>query len=136
MPDVRTRSALHAILLMAALGITTLAPASSAAAAQAAGAWKLQVDWPDGRADVILTVTEKDGALTATWAGPRGTLPADAVSIADGVLTFVLQVKDQDGNPLELRFEGRIAGERIDGHLAMPRGRAIKVTGQRQGSMR
>jgi hypothetical protein len=36
------------------------------------GDWKLQVEWPSGRADVVLTVTEKDGVLAATWTGLKG----------------------------------------------------------------
>jgi hypothetical protein len=64
--------------------------------------------------------------------GPQGLLTAVDVTFSDAVLRFVLQPQDQNGKPVKLHFEGRVAKGKIDGHLLTPRGARIKVTGERK----
>jgi hypothetical protein len=135
-PDRRWRARLSLAMFLGTAVLTAdaavLGSQAAASSSDPVGDWKLQVEWPSGRADVVLTVTEKDGVLAATWTGPQGQLTADAVTFSDAVLRFALQPQDQNGNPVKLRFEGRIAKGKIDGHLLTPRGGSIKVTGERK----
>lgn len=125
-PERRWWALLSLATFLGTAGLTASSPD------QPVGDWKLRVNWPSGPADVVLTVAEKDGALTATWTGPRGRLTAADVTFADAVLRFVLEPQDQNGSRVKLRFEGRVADGKIDGYLLPPRGARIKVTGKRK----
>ncbi len=94
------------------------------------GEWALEVVWPQRTASVLLTVQTKDG-LAVTWTGPQGQLSGRDVALADGLLTFVLVVEDQNARDVELRFEGRAAGETLTGTLLMPNQRELNVVGRR-----
>lgn len=104
---------------------------ASAAQNSPVGVWKLQVQWIGGPADVTLTVNQIGNELYAAWEGPRGKLAVREVAFEDDVLSFVLPVQDQNGASVELRFEGTIDGDAIDGKILLRNGTEIDVDGRR-----
>lgn len=95
------------------------------------GAWKLQVEWIGGPAEVTLTVSQVGSEFFATWEGPRGKLAVRDVAFAGDVLSFAIPVQDQNGAPVELRFEGTVDGDRIDGKILLRNGTEIEADGER-----
>jgi hypothetical protein len=117
----------------AAVLILILATGPSVAAAQAdpTGVWELEVSWPRGSASVILAVEAAD-TLHVTWTGPQGQLTGRGGVFKEGILTFALSVEDQNGQQVELRFEGRMAEDTLTGRLRLPNGRDIAVSGRKK----
>ena len=108
--------------------------ASTASAQVAASEWRLDVAWPGEAAAVDLTVAPSGDSLLVVWAGRVGQLIGQRARLAEGLLTFVLEVEDQDGERAELHFEVRIEGPVMSGRLWTPSGRTIAVRGQRKPS--
>lgn len=118
---------------LAAPSLVVLLLLGSAAAVQNTplGLWKLQVEWIGGAAEVTLTVSQVGSQLYAAWEGPRGKLAVRDVAFEKDVLSFVLPVQDQNGAPVELRFEGAIDGDAIDGKILLRNGTEINADGRR-----
>ncbi len=91
----------------------------------------MQAEWVNGTSAVSVVVTEVDGDLAVAWEGRQGKLDGKEVAFADGVLSFTLEVENQNSESIDLRFEGVIKGDRIDGKLVLPNGAEMKVDGRR-----
>jgi hypothetical protein len=98
------------------------------------GLWKLQVQWVSGAAEVALTVSQVGSELFASWEGPRGKLVLHDVAFEDDVLSFGIPVQDQSGTAVELRFEGTVSGDLIDGKILLRNGTEIEADGRRDGA--
>ena len=96
------------------------------------GGWDLRVEWPGRTTEVVLTVQRIEGELVASWRGPQGEIEACSVEFVEDVLSFVLSVESQEGTEIEVRYEGRVEGEKILGTIFTPSGREIKAHGRRR----
>jgi hypothetical protein len=97
------------------------------------GRWTLHAEWPNRPSGVTLTVARDGDALVATWEGRQGTLEGKEVAFAGDTLTFNLEVEQQNRQPITLRFEGKIAGDRMTGVIRLPQGMEIPASGNRAG---
>jgi hypothetical protein len=118
--------------IAAALFGLVLAVGTVRAAEDPLGQWDLNVEWPQAAAKVLLTVERVDGALKVTWAGPRGSLEGKSPAFANDVLTFAIEVANQGGEHVDLRYEGHIKGSEITGKLVTPTGKEIGASGSRR----
>lgn len=128
-----TSSRIHTWLAAVVLSLAAGLPGFALSAPQAVGVWEISVEWPQGATEVTLTVAESpDSGFSATWDGPRGRLVAESVFSDGSELSFVIEVENQAGESVELRFEGRLSGDELSGRLLAPGGREIAAHGQRR----
>jgi len=128
-PTLR-RSIVAAIIVLAVCTAAAWSPTQSPPQS-ALGHWSMQAEWVNGTSAVSVVVTEVDGDLAVAWEGRQGKLDGKEVAFADGVLSFTLEVESQNSESIDLRFEGVIKGDRIDGKLVLPNGAEMKVDGRR-----
>jgi hypothetical protein len=134
-------------ILAAGLASTSIyflagAPGHAAAAAEKSdaapflGRWDLTLHGPDKEYASWLDVEEKDGQLTAEmvsrWGNAR---PLPKVEVAKGELTFV-SPKEEEANPSDLVFRGRVIGEKLSGTLNGPDGKTWQWVGVRAPALR
>jgi hypothetical protein len=115
------------LVLAAALIVLPVATAQDSVE----GRWAMHVAWPNRPAEVTLTVSNAQGELVVLWEGLQGVLEGHEAAYADGVLSFSLRVEEQGDRAIELRFEGHVDGDHMEGKLVLPRGREIPARGER-----
>ena len=128
------RSAFRAILPLAILAAITLAPSAPAqeSAPPIVGRWDLRVQGKDAVYPSWLEVTlSGNRTLVGRFVGRVGSArPISRVYDAGGKVTFAIPPQ-WDRDTADLRFEGRLDGERLSGTITLPSGESDAFTGTR-----
>ena len=108
-----------------------LTPAALAADnAAVKGTWKLSMDIQGQPVEVTLEIKEAEGgALSGTWASPRGTDTLSDVKWDGTELSFKRTVNRQ-GQDFTIQHTAKVTGDTIDGKMVMPQ-RELPFTGKR-----
>ena len=108
-----------------------LTPAALAADnAAVKGTWKVSMEIQGQPVEVTLEIKEAEGgALTGTWAGPRGTDTLSDVKWDGTELSFRRTVNRQ-GQEFTVQHTAKVTGDTIEGKMVMPQ-RELPFTGKR-----
>jgi Domain of Unknown Function (DUF1080) len=132
------RIALGAALMLAAAGYSrTLAQSQASATEPLLGRWDLVVQQGAETAPSWLEV-ERSGTsrLVGSFVGSGGSArPIAKIEFTDGTFTFVIPPQ-WDRDPRDIRFEGRLDGDRITGTTTNGDGSKATWTGTRAPSLR
>lgn len=87
----------------------------AAPAADVSGAWEMSFAAPWGDVDMVLDLTPQEGRLRgfATWGTRRVMLEGGRVR--DDQVSFVIMAGDGVTHSIEMRFQGRVRGDRMEG---------------------
>jgi endoglucanase len=106
----------------------SLVPAAGAEAPPV-GDWEMATEFGGRQVTSTMSIVRQDnGTLRGTWSSNFGESQLEELSFRDGTLRFVRRVRFQD-RQFEMRFEGRLEGERIVGKFTTSRGETA-VTGK------
>ena len=125
-----------ALMLTAVGGSTTLAQSRSASDALL-GRWDLVVERGAQSSPSWLEV-ERSGTATLVgqFVGSGGSArPIAKIEFADGTFRFAIPPQ-WDDNPNDIKFEGRLEGDRITGSMTMGDGQTVTWSGTRAPSLR
>ena len=123
-----------ALLLIACLALITVGCASGGggkapAAPPIVGTWNLVLETPMGKQEPTFIVTQTDGVLSGKFSSPQGELEIPAITEADGVVTFDMNI-EAAGQELLLKFSGTVDGDTMTGKFGSDFG-DMPVTGTR-----
>ncbi len=97
------------LIFMAAL----LALAATAAAADATGKWKGNLETDDGSRELTFDLKADGGKLTGTVAGLLDrSLDVDEGKVEGAIITFSV-ISEWDGNAVKLVYRGELSGDEI-----------------------
>lgn len=97
------------LIFMAAL----LALAATAAAADATGKWRGNLETDDGSRELTFDLKADGGKLTGTVAGLLDrSLDVDEGKVEGAIITFSV-ISEWDGNAVKLVYRGELAGDEI-----------------------
>jgi hypothetical protein len=116
-----------ALLLAIAVCIATAALAADNKAV--VGSWKISTEMQGQPVEMTMEIKEADGALTGTWAGPRGTDTLSDVKWDGTELSFSRTVNRQ-GQEFEIRHTAKVTGDTLEGKMVLPQ-REIPFTGKK-----
>src|SRR5688500_13216309 len=100
-----------------ALALTLTIPAAAAAQATLTGPWEVTIDSPQGAMSIDADLKQDGEALTGVVTSPMGTVELKG-TFKNGELSFSYSVPLQ-GQNLDITMTGKLAGETIDGLVAI-----------------
>ena len=108
---------LFSTLLLLVACVPALAQETETESSPAAGSWKWKSVSLSGEIDCRIFLVEKDGKLTGMYSD-EGDLKAEVgdVKVDDDKISFVIVV-DNDGTKSEIKFNGKLAGDKITGKM-------------------
>lgn len=134
-----TRHAARLLLVAAAIAVSVLAASPGARQAPPAGfadavlgRWDLTVQGPDGPYPSWVQVQlRKETELQGRFVGRFGSVRNIAkIGYADGTLSFDIPIQ-YEKNKSDLHFEGRLAGDQLEGTTVGENGQSLTWTGVR-----
>lgn len=105
---------------------------AAAGAASPVGKWNVEIDMAGSMVPAEITISEEGGDLKGVFSGDQGDLDLSNINYDAGNLKFDLAV-DLGGEEMVFSFDGKIAGDKIEGVFASDFGDAA-VTGMREGA--
>jgi hypothetical protein len=123
--------------LAAMAAVFALLPGSAEPAAPSvAGRWDVTVGAPGASYPSWFEITESEGKLAGRFVGRFGSArPIHHLEFADGRLAFSLPAQ-YERDPKELRFDGRLAGDRLAGRTNGERGAELTWEAVRAPSLK
>jgi len=100
-----------------ALALSLTIPAAAAAQASLTGPWEVTIDSPQGAMSIDADLKQDGEALTGVITSPMGTVELKG-TFKNGELSFSYSVPLQ-GQNLDITMTGKLAGETIDGLVAI-----------------
>ena len=127
----------RALIAAALLTLPTAMSGQTSPPPPVLGHWDLVVTGPDGPYPSWLEVTASGfSALVGRFVGRTGSArPIATVAYANGTLSFTIPRQWEQGNG-DLRFEGKLDGERLTGTIVNPAGERHSFAGTRAPSLR
>jgi hypothetical protein len=131
------RVALGAALIVAAAGYHQTFAQSRTASDALLGRWDIVVQRGAQTSPSWLEVERSGGAtLVGTFVGSGGSArPIAKIEFTDGTFRFAIPPQ-WESNPNDIKFEGRLEGERITGSTTMGDGQKVTWSGTRAPSLR
>jgi hypothetical protein len=118
------------------LALTAVPAAQSKRAATVLGRWDLTVHGPQGDYSSWLEVRRSGRSLVGSFVGQFGSArPISRVEFEDGRVRFALPPQFEDRKD-DLRFEGRLEGDTIQGETTDDKGRRLEWTARRAPALK
>lgn len=81
--------------------------------------WKVAPKGTDQVFEVSATFALSGGKLTGTYHSRMGDAPISDASFSSGAIAFSV-VRERDGNPFTIKYQGTVSGDSITGTLLLP----------------
>jgi hypothetical protein len=118
-------------LLLAGVASIVTAIGAYAADANVTGTWNLSVTTERGTRDSSMTLTQKGSDVTGTYKSQRGEVPISG-TVKGNDLNLSYKI-DMQGNPLEIKYAGKVEGDTITGTVELGQMGSGKFTGKKAG---